>query len=108
MSNNNASGDPGKMHFMLWSTPSRVTFHQDMTLEERNVMHQHIAYWTDKQQQGIALVFGPVHKPNDPHGLAILEVDNTDQVLELISEDPAVVAGIMTTNYYPMTAVLPK
>jgi uncharacterized protein YciI len=108
MSENNSIDNPGKMHFMLWSTPPRTTFQQDMTVEEREIMHQHIAYWTDKQNQGIALVFGPVRKPNDPHGLAIIEVENADQVPELIAEDPAVIAGVMTTEYHPMMAVLPK
>lgn len=108
MSDNAASGTPGKRHFMLWSTPPRTTFHHDMTAEEREIMHQHIAYWTDKQNRGIALVFGPVQKPNDPHGLAILEVAHADQVPALVAEDPAVVAGLMTTEFYPMMAVLPK
>lgn len=39
MSDNIASNNPGKIHFMLWSTPPRTTFPQDMTVEERNVMH---------------------------------------------------------------------
>lgn len=108
MSNNAASELPGKLHFMLWSVPPRATFSQDMTEEERSLMHQHIAYWTEKQNQGIALVFGPVRKPNDPHGLAVIEVEHVDQVPTLIAEDPAVVAGIMTTEFYPMMAVLPK
>ncbi|WP_308634102.1 YciI family protein [Paenibacillus silvisoli] len=96
------------MHFMLWSKPPRTTFHHDMTAEERDIMQQHIAYWTDKQKQGIALVFGPVLKPNDPHGLAIIEVENGDAIPPLIAEDPAVIAGIMTMEYYQMMAVLPK
>ncbi|MCA0756321.1 YciI family protein [Paenibacillus sp. N4] len=108
MSDNTASGNPGKMHFMLWSTPPRTTFPQDMTEEERNIMHEHIAYWTDKQNQGIALVFGPVRKPDDPHGLAVIEVENADQVPKLIAEDPAVIAGLMATEFYPMMAVLPE
>lgn len=98
----------GKKHFMLWSTPPRTTFSQDMTEEERNVMHQHIAYWTDKQNQGIALVFGPVLNPTDPHGLAIIEVENAEQVLKLVTKDPAVIAGLMTTEFHPMRAVLPS
>jgi uncharacterized protein YciI len=97
-----------KKHFMLWSTPPRTTFSQDMTEEERNIMHQHIAYWTDKQNQGIALVFGPVLNPKAPHGLAIIEVENAEQVSQLVSEDPAVIAGLMTTEFYPMMAVLPS
>ncbi|SFT27223.1 YciI family protein [Paenibacillus sp. BC26] len=108
MSDNTASQNPGKTHFMLWSTPPRASFHQDMTGEERDVMHQHIAYWTEKQNQGIALVFGPVLKPNDPHGIAIIEVESIDQVPQLIAEDPAVIAGLMTMEFYPMMAVTPK
>jgi uncharacterized protein YciI len=108
MSDNISSSDPGKVHFMLKSTPPRTTFPQDMNEEERNIMLQHIAYWTDKQNQGIALVFGPVLNPKAPHGLAIIEVENKDQVPKLIAEDPAVIAGVMTTEFYPMMATLPK
>ena len=98
----------GKLHFMLKSTPPRTTFQQDMSDEERTIMGKHIAYWTDKQNQGIALVFGPVRNPTSPHGIAIIEVENEDQVPKLIAEDPAVIAGIMTTEYHPMLAVLPN
>jgi hypothetical protein len=108
MSNNNPSNNTGKQHFVLKSTPPRVTFHQDMTEDERNIMLQHIAYWTDKQNQGIALVFGPVLNPSAPHGLAIVEVENELQVPVLIEKDPAVIGGIMTMDYYPMIATLPK
>ncbi|WP_426454157.1 YciI family protein [Paenibacillus sp. S-38] len=80
-----------------------------MTEEERNIMMQHVAYWTDKQSQGIALVFGPVLKnPAAPNGLGIIEVEDEAQVAILIAEDPAVIAGIMTTEFYPMLATLPK
>lgn len=71
-------------------------------------MLQHVAYWTDKQNQGIALVFGPVLNPKAPMGLAIIEVENEAQVPKLIAEDPAVIAGIMTMEFYPMMATLPK
>ncbi|MFS0777175.1 YciI family protein [Neobacillus sp. 3P2-tot-E-2] len=106
MSNNISSNNPSQIHFMLKSTPPRVTFHQNMTEEERNIMLQHIAYWTDKQNQGIALVFGPVLNPAAPHGLAIIEVENEEQVPKLIEEDPAVIARLMTTEFYPMKAII--
>ncbi|RIX52142.1 hypothetical protein D3P08_14315 [Paenibacillus nanensis] len=108
MSENNSTPS-GKMHFMLWSTPARATFRQDMTEEERNIMTQHVAYWTDKQTQGIALVFGPVLKnPAAPNGLGIVEAENEAQVSKWIAEDPAVIGGVMTTEFYPMLATLPK
>ncbi|MEH7419520.1 YciI family protein [Neobacillus drentensis] len=108
MLNNTSSNNPEKIHFMLKSTPPRVTFHQDMTEEERNIMLQHITYWTDKQNQGIALIFGPVLNPSAPQGLAIIEVENEEQVPKLIAEDPAVIAELMTTEFYPMKAVIKK
>jgi uncharacterized protein YciI len=108
MSDNTASNATGKMHFFLKSTPPRPTFHQDMTAEERTIMLKHIDYWTDKQNQGIALVFGPVLNPSAPQGIAIIEVENETLVPKLIEEDPAVIAGLMTTEFYPMIATLPK
>ncbi len=36
-----------KKYFVLKILPTRPTFMQDMTEEERNIMLQHIAYWTD-------------------------------------------------------------
>lgn len=45
---------------------------QDMTEEERDIMLQHIAYWTDKADKGIAIAFGPVFHPNGGYGLGII------------------------------------
>lgn len=108
MSDNNPSEAIPKLHYMLKSTPPRPTFHQDMTVEERDIMLKHINYWTEKQKQGIALVFGPVLNPSAPHGLAIIEVENEAQVPKLIEEDPAVIAGLMPTEFYPMKAMVSK
>jgi len=108
MADNISINDSVKIHFLLKSIPLRTIFQQDMTDEERNIMGKHIVYWTEKQNQGIALVFGPVRNPSSPHGIAIIEVENEAQVPKLIEEDPAVIAGIMTTEYYPMLAVLPN
>ncbi|MDR3595647.1 YciI family protein [Clostridium sp.] len=97
-----------KKHYVLKSFPSRPTFMQDMTEEERTVMHEHIAYWTDKAEKGIAIVFGPVFDPKGGYGLGIIEVENEDEVHNLIKDDPAVKSGIQRTEFYPMRAVLPK
>lgn len=104
MSGNN----PVKKHFLLKIVATRTTFYQDMTEEERNTLGQHVGYWTDKQNQGIVIIFGPVQNPNDPHGIVIVVVENLEQVPTLIAEDPGVIAGILKTEFYPMNAVLPK
>ena len=97
-----------KKHYVLKSFPSRPSFQQDMTVEERTVMLEHIAYWTDKAEKGIAIVFGPVFDPEGGYGLGIIEVENEDQVYTLIKDDPAVKSGIQRTEFYPMRAVIPK
>ncbi|MED1467590.1 hypothetical protein [Bacillus salipaludis] len=35
--------------------------------------------------------FGPVLNPSAPHGVAIIEVENEEQVPKIIAEDPAVI-----------------
>lgn len=97
-----------KKHYVLKSFSTRPTFQQDMTAEERTVMQQHIAYWADKAEKGIAIVFGPVFDPKGGYGLGIIEVEEEDQVHALIKDDPAVKAGLLKTEFYSMRAVLPK
>ena len=95
-----------KKHYVLKTIPPRPTFQQDMTEEERNIMKQHFAYWTDKADKGIAIVFGPVFDPKGGYGLGIMEVENEDQILSLIKDDPAVKSGLLKTEFYPMRAIL--
>jgi uncharacterized protein len=97
-----------KQHFVLKTIPPRPTFQQDMTEDERNIMKQHFAYWTDKLDQGIAIVFGPVFDPKGGYGLGIMEVENEAQVSSLIADDPAVKSGLLKTEFYPMRAILRK
>jgi len=97
-----------KSHYVLKSVGSRPTFQQDMTEDERNVMNQHIAYWTDKSDKGIAIVFGPVFDPKGGYGLGIVEVENEEQVHTLVADDPAVKSGLLITKFYLMRAVLRK
>ena len=95
-------------HFALKAIPPRSTFQQDMTEEERNIMLQHFAYWKDKLDKGIVHVFGPVFDPNGGYGLAIIEVDDEEQVHVLIANDPAVILGLLREEFYPMHAILRK
>lgn len=97
-----------KKHYVLKSISSRPTFPQDMTEEERNIMGQHIAYWTDKLNQGVVLVFGPVLDPDGTYGLGIMEVEHEEDVLSFLKDDPAVKAGVLRTDFYPMKAVVPE
>jgi uncharacterized protein len=95
-----------KIHYALYLNPSRPTFMQDMTDDERKIMQQHIAYWNDFMNKGMVLAFGPVLDPNGAYGLGIVEVENEQQMLDMIASDPA--NGLNKYEYYLMKAVTPK
>ena len=94
-----------KKYYFLKLNPPRSTFARDMTQEERNIMHQHVAYWTDLMNKGFVIVFGPVSDPKGVYGIGIVVVDNPEQVTEFIANDPA--NGLNKYEYYSMMAVTP-
>lgn len=59
-----------KQQFYLKLNPPRPGFMADMTADEKAIMQQHVAYWAQLLQQGIAIVFGPVADPKEGMGLA--------------------------------------
>jgi len=71
-------------------------------------MTQHAAYWTDKADKRIAIVFGPVLDPKGVYGLGIIEVENEDQAHTLAAKDPAVKSRLQRLEIYPMRATLRK
>jgi len=95
-----------KKFFALKLIPPRPTFAQDMSAEERAIMQQHVVYWTELMNKGIAIVFGPVLDPAGVYGLGVVEADDDEQMKTLISNDPA--GSINKYEYYPMMAVTPK
>ena len=92
-------------HYFLKLNPSRPTFAQDMTTEERAIMLQHVTYWADLMNKGLVIVFGPVMDPKAVYGIGVVEVDSEEQLQDLIKNDPA--ASINYYEYYPMRAVVP-
>jgi uncharacterized protein YciI len=94
-----------KQYFALYLLPCRPDFAQTMTEEERGIMMQHVAYWTDLMNQGKVVAFGPVLDPKEVYGLGIIAVENEQEVKEFISNDPA--ATINRYEYFPMKAVVP-
>ena len=97
-----------KKHFVIKLIPHRPTFAQDMTEEESNIMKQHAAYWKDKADKGIALVYGPVRDPKGAYGLGIVEVENEEEARRFAADDPAVKSGLNRIETYPMHAIFGK
>lgn len=66
----------GMKQFLRKLIPPRPTFAQDMTEVERKIMQEHIIYWKDLSDRGIAIIFGPVLDPIGTWGVAIVEAIN--------------------------------
>jgi uncharacterized protein len=95
-----------KKYFFLKLNPPRRSFTIDMTDEERAVMQKHVAYWEPFVNDGTVIVLGPVADPAGGYGIAIIGVDNENQLDELLKEDPA--NGLGSYEVYPMRAVTKK
>ena len=91
------------MTYFLKLNPPRASFTIDMTGDERNIMQQHIAYWAPYVQDGTVIVLGPVMDPKGGYGIAVLAVDDEEQLNNLIAADPA--NGLNNYEVYPMRAV---
>jgi uncharacterized protein YciI len=95
-----------KRHFFLKLVPARPTFAQDMSPDEKEIMQQHIVYWTGLMQQGRVSVFGPVFDPAGVYGIGVVEAEDDAEIQDLISRDPA--TQLNRYEVYPMRAVLPS
>jgi uncharacterized protein len=79
--------------FFCKLTPPRPTFMVDMTDVERQLMRQHVAYWSDLAAKGSAIVFGPVADPQGGYGVAVVEAPDEATVRDWSMHDPVMKAG---------------
>jgi uncharacterized protein len=86
--------------------PPRPTFAVDMTAEEGAVMAQHVAYWQELAERGVALVFGPVADPGGGWGLAVVKGDSERELEAVRDADPAVSSGVAQAAIYPMPGAI--
>jgi uncharacterized protein len=90
-------------YFFLKLIPPRPTFQQDMTESERALMLQHVTYWMELAQRGIAVAFGPVADPRGGYGIGIVELADNANADDLEKNDPTVKSGLgFTYEIYPM------
>ncbi len=89
---------------MLYLVPPRPDFAMTVSQEERSVMLQHVAYWSEFRKNRVALAYGPVMDPKGPYGLDIVAVDDEKQLMALMENDPA--RGLNRYEYFEIKAVL--
>lgn len=88
------------MFFFVRTQNPRPTFHLDMTGDERAVMTRHVAYWSEKAEEGTAVVFGPVMDPAGAYGMGVYQVQDEAEMRDLLAHDPA--NGLLQYEVFPM------
>lgn len=94
-----------KQYFAIHVIPPRPDFPMTMTDEEKAIMGQHAAYWTDRMNKGKVFAFGPVLDPNGAYGLGIISVSDEQELMSFIQHDPA--SKINKIKFFPMLATVP-
>ena len=92
------------MYFFARTQNPRPTFPQDMTPEERIIMQDHIAYWSEKAAKGIAIVFGPVMDPTGAYGILVAQAKDEVEMSDLIEHDPA--NNLLHNSIFPMGSAI--
>jgi len=66
-------------------------------------MAEHVAYWTELLNAGVAVAFGPVADPAETWGLAVVEAGPGTDVNALREHDPVIRRGLgARIEIYPM------
>ena len=84
--------------------PPRVTFMEDITPAEAEVMEEHFEYLKSLLAAGKLILAGPSLDP--PFGIIVLEAESEEEARRLIEADPSVAAGIQTPELHPFRASL--
>jgi uncharacterized protein YciI len=87
--------------------PPRASFPADITAEERALMMQHVAYWTEQMGKGSVLALGPVSDPKGTFGIGILKLEENEDIAALVARDPVIQANVgFSTEIHPMSKVM--
>jgi uncharacterized protein len=93
-------------YFVLKFVPHRPDFPADLSEAESAVMNEHFAYWRQRLQERVAVVYGPVGDPAGVWGLAVVEADTLADAQTLRDRDPVVAGGLGAVEVHPMLNAL--
>lgn len=74
--------------------PPRSDFIQTMTESEAKLFKEHGAYMQELLAQNKVVAHGPVIDPAGGFGMSLFEVEDENEVTELTSKDPMILANI--------------
>ncbi|MFL5864189.1 MAG: YciI family protein [Solirubrobacteraceae bacterium] len=79
--------------FVLRLIAPRPNFAQTLTEAERAIMNSHAAHWRPYLERGDMVVFGPVLTDATSYGLAVVETESEQELVEFAAQDPVVTTG---------------
>ena len=95
--------DPNTRYYAFKLFPPRPSFPADITGQEAEIMAEHVAYWTELLNAGIAVAFGAVADPTEAWGLAVVEAGPDTDINGLREHDPVIRRGLgARLEIYPM------
>lgn len=95
--------EPDTRYYAFKLYPPRPSFPADITDEEAAIMAEHVAYWTELLNAGIAVAFGAVADPAETWGLAVVEAGPGTDINALRELDPVIRRGLgARIEIYPM------
>jgi hypothetical protein len=90
--------------FVLRLIAPRPRFAETLTDSERAIMDRHAAHWRPYLERGDMVVFGPILTDEDSYGLAVVETDDEQALLEFAAQDPVVTSGTAAFEFGRMAA----
>jgi uncharacterized protein YciI len=89
-------------HFFYKLIPPRGNFYLNQNEKEKDIMHQHAAYWAGLTEDKKAIIYGPVFHEEGVFGIAIIEVRTDEEANEIAKNDPAISSNVNTYELSPM------
>ncbi|GAB3449135.1 YciI family protein [Actinophytocola sediminis] len=95
-------------HFLYQFVPHRPDLPTTMSDAEAAVMGEHVGYWQQLVDQGVAVVFGPVADPAGAWGIAVVAADDEEDVRGISAADPVTREDLGTVHIYPMPGAIAR
>ena len=84
--------------------PTRSTFLEDSTEEERGIISEHFLYLQKLNSEKTVFLAGRTEQAE--FGIVILHTENRQQAEEIMNNDPAVKLNVMIAELYPFMIAL--
>jgi len=100
---------PGpKSQWLYYLKPARLGMvTEEATQHERETVSRHFAYLKDLTEKGVTILMGRTQN-NDENtfGIVIFEAEDESAARQIMANDPAVTAGVMSATLYPYKIAL--